>query len=201
MKHNTTWLVSSLLLFGSATLRAQATGMPTFNSPYAGYRQSEFGVETSFPNGAGTAFEAVYHYSAGSLDIGLRGGMWDPGVCCRTELLLGVEARERVIAHTTDFPLDGGVLVGAGTGIASGGSALFVPLGVSLGRKIEPSGSSVVIAPYVQPTATLVGDHGTTVDFTLGLGADLRLTPAFLTRISVGVGDLNGVSVGAMWVH
>ena len=182
-------------------LNAQATGMPSFNSPYPAFQRSEFGVETSFPNQAGTAFEAVYRYSAGRLDIGLRGGMWDPGVCCRTEMLIGAEARERVITHTTAFPLDGALVLGAGGAIVSGASVVFIPVGVSFGRKIEPSTTTVTIVPYVQPTATVVGDHGTTVDFTLGFGADFRLSRAFDARVSFGLGDLNGISIGATWIH
>jgi len=84
----------------------------------------------------------------------------------------------------------------------SGNSSLFVPVGLSLGRRIDPQGSTVSIVPYVQPTGTLVAGNGTSdFLFTLGLGADFRLSPRFDARISAGLGDLEGVSLSAVWVH
>jgi hypothetical protein len=182
-------------------LDAQATGMPSFNAPYRAFQRSEFGVVVSLPNGAGTAFEGVYRYASSKFDIGLRAGMWDPGACCKTALLVGAEARERVITHTVDFPLDGALVFGAGSALVSGNSVLFIPVGLSLGRRIDPQGSTLSIVPYVQPTGTFVADGGSTLDFTLGLGADFRFGRTFDARLSAGLGDLDGVSIGAVWVH
>jgi hypothetical protein len=201
MHRSRTWLVLVALLGGVESAAAQATAMPSFNAPYRAFQRSEFGGVVSFPRSAGTAFEAVYRYASGNFDIGLRGGMWFPGSGLKTELLVGAEARERVITHTVDFPLDGALVVGAGGALVSGGSALFIPVGLSLGRRIDPKGSTVSIVPYVQPTATVVADGGTNLDFTLGLGADFRLSRVFDARVSVGLGDLDGVSIGAVWVH
>jgi len=55
----------------------------------------------------------------------------------------------------------------------------------------------------VQPTGFLIAGSGTTshFKFALGLGADFRLTPRFDARISAGLGDLEGVSLSAVWVH
>jgi hypothetical protein len=106
------------------------------------------------------------------------------------------------LSHTTDFPLDGALILGVGGWFSSGNSILFVPVGLSLGRRIDPEGSSVSIVPYVQPTGTLVAGSGTSdFLFTLGLGADFRLSPRFDARISAGLGDLEGVSLSAVWVH
>lgn len=203
MRRHVMWLTSVALVCGAGAgaAAAQATGMPSFNAPYRAFDRSEFGVDVSFPNGAGTAIEAVYRYAAGRFDIGFRGGMWDPGACCKTELLLGAEARERVVTHTENFPLDGAIVVGAGTALVSGGSTVFIPVGLSLGRRVAPKGSTLTIVPFVEPTATLVGNNGTTVDFTLGFGADVRVSRAFDARMSFGIGDLDGVSIGARWVH
>jgi hypothetical protein len=35
----------------------------------------------------------------------------------------------------------------------------------------------------------------------LGLGADVRLSRTFDVRFSAGIGDLDGVSLAAVWVH
>jgi len=195
-------VVAGLLLLSFApSVRAQATGMPSFNAPYRAFQRSEFGVDISFPNGAGTAAEGVYRYAAGRFDIGLRGGIWDPGACCKSELLVGAEARERVITHTEDFPLDGALVVGAGGALVSNGSVMFIPVGLSLGRRLDPKNSTISIVPYVQPTATLVVDGGSNLDFTLGLGADFRFSRTLDGRLSAGLGDLDGVSIGLVWVH
>ncbi len=181
---------------------AQATGLPSFNAPYRAFRRSEIGVVLSFPNGGGTAFEGAYRVSSGKFDLGFRGGIFTPGGNLNSQLLLGVEARERVVTHTEDFPLDGALILGVGGHFASGNSALIVPIGLSLGRRVDPRDSKISIVPYVQPTGFLVAGNGPSdVLFDLGLGADFRLTPRFDARISAGLGDLEGVSISAVWVH
>jgi hypothetical protein len=175
--------------------------MPSFNAPYRAFQHSEFGAALTFPSNAGTAIEGVYRFAAEKFDVGFRAGMWDPGSCCKTELLVGIEARERLITHNADFPLDGAIVFGAGGALVSGGSTLFIPLGLSLGRRIEPKNSSISFIPYVEPTATFVADGGSNVDFTFGLGVDVRVSKTLDVRLSGGVGDLDGVSLGVVWVH
>jgi len=183
--------------FGS-NAAAQATGMPSFNAPYRAFRRSEFG----FPNGGGTAFEGAYRWASGKFDIGLRGGLFSPGGNGTSQLLVGAEARERVVTHTEDFPLDGALIFGVGGRFSSGNSVAIVPVGLSLGRRVDPRDSKISIVPYVQPTGYLVAGNGSSdFLFALGLGADFRLTPRFDARISAGLGDLEGVSLSAVWVH
>lgn len=192
-------LVSALLASEAA---AQATGMPSFNAPYRAFTRSEIGLVLSFPNGGGTGIEGAYRMSSGRFDIGFRGGMFDPGGAASTLLLVGAEARQRVLTHTVDFPLDGALVLGVGGWFGSGNSVMFVPIGLSLGRRIDPQGSQISIVPYVQPTGLLVAGNGNSdFLFALGLGADFRLSPRFDARISAGLGDLEGVSISAVWVH
>ncbi|HEV8265801.1 MAG TPA: hypothetical protein VGQ06_12710 [Gemmatimonadales bacterium] len=180
---------------------AQATGTPTFNAPYRAFTRSEIGIVLSFPSGGGTAFEGAYRKSSGRFDVGFKGGLLDPDVGEAT-LLVGVEARQRVLTHTVDFPLDGALILGVGGAFVSGNSVLFVPVGLSLGRRLDPQGSKISIVPYVQPTGFLVAGSGNSeVKFALGLGADFRLTPRFDARIGAGLGNLEGVSISAVWVH
>ena len=168
-------------------------------------QRSEFGGVLSFPNPGGTAFEGAYRYASGDLDVGVRGGFHDPGGGGKTVLLLGAEARERVITHTLDFPLDGAMVFGAGAGLVSGGSSLYIPVGLSLGRRVDPQGTQVSIVPYAQPTLAFVMGSGRPSDllFALGVGADFRLSRAFDARVSGGLGDhpFEGVSIGAVWIH
>ncbi|HZE93702.1 MAG TPA: hypothetical protein VEZ49_03265 [Gemmatimonadales bacterium] len=194
-----------LLILGSALASgaaAQATGTPSYNAPYRAFRRSEFGAVLSFPNGGGTAFEGAYRVASGKFDLGFRGGIFTPGGSGNSHLLVGAEARERVVTHTEDFPLDGALIVGIGGEFASGSSALIVPVGLSLGRRVDPRDSKISIVPYVQPTGFFVAGSGTSdFLFALGLGADFRLSPRFDARISAGLGDLEGVSLSAVWVH
>jgi hypothetical protein len=194
-----------LLVLSSAVASfaaAQATGVPSYNAPYRAFRSSEFGAVISFPDGGGTAFEGAYRMSSGKFDLGFRGGIFDPGGAGDAILLLGAEARQRVVTHTEDFPLDGALILGIGGQFVSGSSALILPVGLSLGRRIDPKDSKISIVPYVQPTGFLVAGNGDSdFLFALGLGADFRLSPKFDARISAGLGDLEGVSISAVWVH
>ncbi len=207
MWRNIGWLlVAGLFAGGVATVSsAQTTGQPSFNAPYRAFQRSEFGGVVSFPDPRGTAFEGAYRYAGGKLDLGLRAGFFDPGGNAKTVVLAGVEARERVITHTIDFPLDGAVLFGAGAGLVSGGSTLFIPVGLSLGRRIDPQGSQVSIVPYVQPTLVFKAGDNQSSDllFAFGIGADFRLSRVLDARVSGGLGDrpFEGVSIGAVWVH
>ena len=201
MTKRTTALLTLVLSAAAVTaVDAQSTGTTTFNAPYRAFTRSEIGVLISFPNGGSTAFEGVYRFSNRRFDFGFKGGFLDTDVGDAV-LLIGTEARQRVITHSQDFPLDGALILGIGGQFVSGNSVLLVPVGLSLGRRIDLENSAVSIVPYVQPTATFVFGDNSDVAFTLGLGADFRLTRRFDARVSAGIGDLEGVSLGAVWVH
>jgi len=194
------WVLASIGCVTTAA--AQATGMPSYNAPYRAFKRSEIGVSLSFPNGGGTAIEGVYRMASGKFDLGFRGGLFDPGGSGNAELLVGAEGRSRIVTHTEDFPLDGALVLGIGGHFASGDNALIVPVGLSLGRRVDPKDSKISIVPYVQPTGFFTAGNGTSdFFFALGLGADFRLSPKFDARISAGLGDLEGVSISAVWLH
>lgn len=202
MRWYVTVLVVAVLLARAGQVAAQATGTPTYNAPYRAFTRSEFGALLSFPEGGGIAIEGAYRMASGKFDIGFKAGFWDPDRPGDAVLLVGAEARQRVITHTVDFPLDGALVLGIGGQFVSNNSVLIVPVGLSLGRRIDPKGSTVSIVPYLQPTLLILGgDVRDNVEFSLGLGADFRLTPRFDGRIAAGLGDLEGVSLGFVWVH
>jgi hypothetical protein len=203
MRRQLLLLLVLLAASGAHVANAQATGTTTFNAPYRAFQRSEIGVLLSFPDGGGTAIEGAYRYASGKFDIGFKGGFFNPSGAGSTVLLVGAEARERVITHNVDFPLDGALIVGAGGNFVSGNSALLFPVGLSLGRRIDPAGSTVSIIPYAQPTMFLIAGNNVVhhVRFDLGLGSDFRLSRVFDVRVSAGLGDIEGVSVGAVWVH
>jgi hypothetical protein len=203
MRPHLALLVCAGLLAGAVRAPAQATGTTTFNAPYRAFTRSEIGLLMSFPDGGGTALEGAYRMASGNFDLGFKLGFLDRSGPGAAIVLVGAEARQRVISHTIDFPLDGALIVGVGGNFVSRNSQLIVPVGLSLGRRVDPKGSTVSIVPYVEPAFFLVAgdnvaDH---VQFALGFGADFRLSRVFDARISAGLGDLQGVSIGAVWVH
>ena len=190
----------------TAEVLAQATATPSYNAPYRAFTRSEFGAVLSFPSyDAGTAVEGVYRFASGQFDVGLRGGAFFPDGGGDTQFLVGVEGRYRVITHNADFPLDGALLFGGGLQI-DGGTNFSLPVGLSLGRRIQVQNSQVSIVPYVQPTLFIISvDTGlgrnTDAQFGMGLGGDFRLSRRFDARVSIGVGDLDGIAIGAVWIH
>jgi hypothetical protein len=192
---------ASIVLLAASGLSAQATGMPIYNAPYRAFQRSEIGAIISFPSSAGTAFLGAYRMASGKFDLGFQGGIWEPGRGLKSVLLLGVEARQRVITHNQDFPLDGALVLGLGGEFVSGSSVLVIPGGLSLGRRVNPQGSSISIVPYVQPTLFILAGDASGTKFGLGLGSDFRFSPRFDGRISAGLGDVDGVSLGFVWLH
>ena len=198
-------LFIAVTLVGTTRAVAQATALPAFLAPYRAFERSEFGAILSFADGISFALEGQYRISAGSsLDIGFRGGYVDPeSEAISGFFVFGAEGRQRIIGHTEDFPLDGALVLGAGAVLQDQNEFLNIPIGLSLGRRIDPEGSDVSIVPYVQPTLFIlagndIGDH---VQFALGLGVDFRLSRRFDARLSGGIGDLEGISIGAAWIH
>ena len=199
MIRRSVYLAAIVLVATASAALAQATGMPSFNAPHRAFDQQEFGGTLSFPGNDLTGIEGQYRLGFKNWDLGARGGIITGGG--NTEALLGAEGRVRVLSHSESFPLDGAVIVGAGT---IGFENLLIPLGLSLGRRIDLEDSPVSIIPYAQPTLWLNFDDidgSDTVLFGLGLGADFRLSNRFDVRASVGIGDLDGFSLSAVWVH
>jgi hypothetical protein len=181
---------------------AQVTLTPSYDAPYRAFDRHEAGVVLSFPN-PGTAVEGEYRFGYQKFDVGFRGGAYDPGAGASTVVLLGVSGRQRVITHTEEFPLDGAIIVGLGADLVSNANTIVIPGGLSLGRRIDLKNSPVTITPYGEPVVFLTAGSNQSTDFhfAFGLGSDFRLSRAFDLRVSGSLGDIDGVSVGAVWVH
>lgn len=190
---------------GSAA--GQVTGTASFNAPYRAFTSHEFGGTLSFNSGDVTGIEGQYRFGYRAFDIGARGGI---AITDGSDaVLLGAEGRGRVLTHSERFPLDGAVVTGLGivTG-GGGGTVAHVPVGLSLGRRVDPENSSVSLVPYVQPTLNLLfGDTGfgsPKVGFSVGFGLDARVSRLFDVRVSAGLGTdwgVEGFAVSAVWVH
>lgn len=194
-------LLSAALLFAlSAPLAAQSTGTPVFHGPYRVFDRYELGAVISDVPHSNLAVEGFYGFShtGAKWDFALRGGVQDNGNGNKAALLIGVDARYRMIDQTEDFPLDGALITGVGAQLVDGGSRLMIPIGISLGRRVTFEGSKVSLVPYAEPVIVPnfgSGDHSD-VAVALGIGADLRINRRFEIRLGIGVGDIENFSLG-----
>ncbi len=190
-------IIASVVSVSSAA--AQASGLPSFNAPYRAFSDHEAGFAVSFPGGD-AAVEGLYRFGRGRFDIGFRGGIWFNAAGGDEVVVLGVEARERILTHSEDFPADGALILGLGAQIGARDD-LIPSVGVSFGRRLDLEDSDVSIIPFVQPHMWwFVGDTDDLL-FSLGLGADFRLSPRFDLRVSLAVGDIDGLSLAAVWIR
>lgn len=176
---------------------AQATGMPTFFAPTRGFGSSEVGATLSRPGGDATGLEVRFGAALDRADLALRGGYADPGGTADGSFVAGIEARVPVLGRTPTFPLDGSLILGVGRSFASGGGQTFVPIGLSLGRRMSLDGQALQLTPYAQPTVIFESD----AVFTLGLGVDLRVRGIPDLRLNWAVGDMDGFSVSLFWAR
>jgi hypothetical protein len=198
--------ISTLLAFTAVMLPAaalaQSTGMPSYNAPYRAFTSYEFGGTLSFPSwDAGIGVEGQFRFGYKTWDMGVQGGFYDPDGPGGNLFLLGGTSRVRVVTHGETFPLDGALILGLGT---QDFDNAIVPVGISLGRRVDFEGSTISIVPYGQPTLFMVfdnNDFNDTINFGLGLGVDVRFGGAFDIRTSFGIGDVDGFAVSAVWVR
>jgi len=189
-----------LLLVVSLPARAQETGTPVFHSPYRSFHRYEFGATASFLRASQTGIEGHYRRGVGSVDVAGRAG-----VLIRDDVqdsfLFGLQARVPFLFEERS-PLRGALVAGAGLDV-SGEASLWVPVGLSLGRRLIVEKSAVRLVPYVQPTVYFTS-VGSGVEAALGLGLDLRLSTGFEVRASGEFGTAgapDGVGVSAVWLR
>ena len=191
--------VPLVLLLASPVL-AQTTTTPVFLSPYRAFPRLEFGASLS-DVGHGFAAEGFYRAGSGRYDFGFRGGFLDrdPG---DTQFVVGADFRTRVVDHSEDFPLDGAFTAGIGGLFGNGSTFATVPVGISLGRRIELEDSNVKFVPYLHPVlAPTFGEGDADVKFGLGLGVDISLSRRFEVRVSGALGDYDGVGISVAFLR
>jgi hypothetical protein len=196
--------MAAVVAFSAGDLVAQETGTPLFKAPYRAFTSHEFGGAFSDPGeGVDFALEGFYSYGRGNNDFGLRAGFANPEGEGDTRLLLGGDFRTRVLSYSESFPLDGALTLGAGINLGDGDDLIYLPLGVSLGRRFELEGSKTSFTPYAHPIIipVLGAAGGDDVGFALGLGVDMRFSRDWSLRVSGGIGDLEGVGIAATYVR
>jgi hypothetical protein len=191
-----TIVATAVLAVSSAEVaQAQLTGTPVFSAPYRAFKQHEVGGYVS--SASNYSLEGFYGYGSGKFDIELRGGFVDFESNAGSQVLVGAQARQRVITNTERFPLDGALTFGISGAFGDGADRVFIPVGLSLGRRFLLEGSKTSFVPYVQPYLGLaLTDGDSDLAGGLGLGVDIRLSDVVDLRIGGGIGDIEGVSVG-----
>jgi len=197
------FVVLALLAFPVVPALAQETGTPIFKAPYRTFDQHEFGGSISDPGeGASWALEGFYRYGKGPHDFSVRGGFIDfEGDA--SGVLIGGDFRTQVVNYSESFPLDGALTLGLGGLFGSDIDDVFLlPVGISLGRRFDVEGSSTTFVPYVHPNIVPVfGGNGDDVEFTLGLGVDIRFGEQWAVRASGGLGDIEGVGISLAFLR
>lgn len=179
----------------------QESGTPVFHAPYASFARYEFGASASFQRGSQTGVEGHYRRAVGPVDIAVRAGRMIRGDGVQDSFLFGVQARVPVLPEERS-PLRGTVVAGAGLDV-SGGVTLWVPVGLSLGRRLIVEKSAVRLVPFIQPTLYFTS-AGEQFEAGVGAGLDVRLSDSFEFRISGGYGTgvaPRGVSASAVWLR
>jgi opacity protein-like surface antigen len=195
-------LVLALLAGSAVPAAAQETGTPIFKAPYRAFETHEFGGSVSDPGeGIGFALEGFYRYGKGAHDFSVRGGFADADGD-NTIFLIGGDFRTQVLSYSESFPLDGALTLGLGGLFGEGDDVFLLPIGLSLGRRFDVEGSSTTFVPYVHPNIVPVfGGGDDDVEFTLGLGVDIRFSERWSVRASGGLGDIEGVGVSLAYVR
>jgi hypothetical protein len=180
---------------------AQETGTPVFMAPYRAFEQMEFGAMFSDPGIGNWALEGEYGFGFGVYDISVNGGYLDRGD--GGSGTFGGSLRSRIITASEKFPLDGAFTIGAGAVIGEGSDVMWVPFGLSLGRRIDLEGSKTSFVPYIHPVLAprFQGGEDAALDVALGVGVDIRFGGNFDVRVSGGIGDIDGVAIGLVWVR
>jgi hypothetical protein len=190
----------ALLALPVVPAAAQETGTPVFRAPYRAFDRHEFGASLSDPGG-GVAFEGFYRFGKNANDFGLRAGVADSDADDNT-FMIGGDFRTQVVQYSESFPLDGALTLGFGGIFGTDQEDLFlVPIGISLGRRFDVEGSSTTFVPYVHPNLVPVFGAADEVQYTLGLGVDVRFGEQWAIRASGGLGDIEGVAISAAYIR
>jgi hypothetical protein len=195
-------LVLALLGGSAASAAAQETSTPIFKAPYRAFETHEFGASISDPGeGVGFALEGFYRYGKGQHDFSARGGFADVDGG-DTAFLIGGDFRTQVLSYSESFPLDGALTLGLGGIFGEGDDVFLLPVGISLGRRFDVEGSSTTFVPFVHPNIVPVfGGGDDDVEFTLGLGVDIKFGEQWAVRASGGLGDIEGVGVSLAYLR
>jgi hypothetical protein len=132
----------------------------------------------------------------------VRAGFADPSGPGDTRFLAGGSFRTRVVEYSESFPLDGALTLGVGANLGSGDDVVFLPVGISLGRRFELEGSNTTFTPYAHPVLVPTFFSGESdVEFALGLGVDIRFSERWAVRASGGLGDIEGLGIGVAYIR
>jgi hypothetical protein len=182
-------------LLAAAPVAAQGWDTPMFLPPYVG---EEIGGYPTFPSSGDWGLQGIWRQQ-GSLNLGLRGGVARTGGGAPTVLLVGVEAWGG-LGRRSDKTLDLNWVTGLGATFRGHYSNLRIPLGISIGKRLQVPG--LALTPYILPRLAyqlegLQSRTHSTLNFEMDLGLDLTLASSVTFRAvgTVGAWDTFGLGV------
>lgn len=165
-----------------------------FLSPYAG---NEVGGYLTFPSSGDLGIQGIWR-EQGSLNMGVRGGLARTGGGAPTILLVGAEAYG-AIGQRSSNTLDINWVTGLGATFRGHYSNLRIPLGVSVGKRLELP--ALALTPYLLPRLAyqleaVDSNTRSTLNFELDLGLDLTLASSVTFRAVGTVGAWDDFGLG-----
>jgi hypothetical protein len=116
--------------------------------------------------------------------------------------MAGADVRMRLIRANDTFPLDGSLTIGIGGIFGDDKSVGLIPIGLSLGRRVNLEGTRTTFIPYFEPVLVpTFGDTQDDLQFGLGLGVDIQFSPRLDARLGAGLGDYDGISLGVSFTR
>lgn len=183
----------ALSLLSASSVRAQAWDTPSFFPPRPG---DDLGIYFVQPDGADWGLAGIWR-QAGSLNLGVRGGLVQPEIG-DIAIQVGGEVWGGLFEAGPAFPVDVAWTLGFG---ASFGDFTYarIPAGVSIGRELLLGGFT--LTPYVHPRFALdifAQDDRSDTDTSLvgDLGVDLALGGGLTVRLGATFGDLDAFGAG-----
>jgi hypothetical protein len=194
-------VLAAVLAAFAVPAAAQTLGTPIFKAPTRTWKSTELGGYISDPGEQfSVAVEGQYRIGRPKYDFGFVLGYADTKGNGDGLFGIGIDVRAPVAKATKDFPLDAAFTAGFGALFTDGANGFLVPIGVTIGRQVILEDSKISFTPYVNPViAPSFGDLFDDIQFGLGIGVDVSLSPRFDVRVAGSLGDIEGVSIGGAW--
>lgn len=188
----------------AGTAAAQVYDVPTFRTPYG---ETGLGLHLVLQNDADdVGVLGTWRRSGSDIVLGVRAGLLEADG--DLGLMVGMEVGRQFVQANEEFPLDVAWASGVGVGTVPDRDVtlLRVPIGISIGRRVQLDDGGTFITPYAHPRLAvdiLFFDAGPGEDDTrselnadIDLGLDIELSPQVTFRFAVTVGENEAIGLG-----
>ncbi len=199
-----------VLLLAPAIAGAQSYTYPSFQLPTIVEREYNFAAADAIR--AGTTLLVQWREQVATRwQLGVDAGLADPEGNASTRLVLGGHAAFQLTRETADFPFDVALTSGVGFSAAAGRNVVRVPLGASVGKRLEfDSGPPVTM--FAHPRLSLdrcndcvaggsAGKLNLSADFGVNVQLSAQVGLRVITTMSGGdyFGSGNDLGLSVAW--